>query len=229
MTQSLLWLAIEILLQPNYLWRIIWLLMQCTESQFPFLSYWIVTWNFQHHLEKNADFVNDPLRTSDGCVWMSWDSAASSTLLHSLWLVPTSWKGANQVQIRFCFIAPRENGLGLFFFVSVDMVQSLLSVWLTVACFWIWLQVNKYYDLVNSFYEYGWGQSYHFANRFLLWSLFSRLKCFVLLHECLHTPSTKAFIITRVLVAYRKSSHDDDLAVECVQCLQHLSETCDDQ
>jgi len=25
--------------------------------------------------------------------------------------------------------------------------------------------VNKYYDLVNSFYEYGWGQSYHFANR----------------------------------------------------------------
>ncbi|KAG0614044.1 hypothetical protein M758_6G147300 [Ceratodon purpureus] len=25
--------------------------------------------------------------------------------------------------------------------------------------------VNKYYDLANSFYEYGWGQSYHFANR----------------------------------------------------------------
>jgi len=25
--------------------------------------------------------------------------------------------------------------------------------------------VNKYYDLVNSFYEYGWGESYHFAHR----------------------------------------------------------------
>ncbi len=144
--------------------------------------------------------------------------------IHCDWYQPVG-----KVQIRFCFIAPRENGLGLFFFVSVDMVQSLLSFWLTVACFWIWLQVNKYYDLVNSFYEYGWGQSYHFANRFLLWSLFSRLKCFVLLHECLHTPSTKAFIITRVLVAYRELSHDDDLAVECVQCLQHLSETCDGQ
>jgi hypothetical protein len=192
MTQSLLWLAIEILLQPNNIWGS----FDCwcdAESQFPFLSYWIVTWNFQHHLEKNADFVNNPLRTSDGCVQMSWDSTASSTLLHSLWLVPTSWKGANQVQIRFCFIAPRENGLGLFFFVSVDMVQSLLSVWLTVACFWIWLQVNKYYDLVNSFYEYGWGQSYHFANRFLLWSLFSRLKHFVLLHKCFTYTKHKGF------------------------------------
>ena len=29
----------------------------------------------------------------------------------------------------------------------------------------LFLQVNKYYDLVNSFYEYGWGESYHFANR----------------------------------------------------------------
>ncbi|XP_024531027.1 cycloartenol-C-24-methyltransferase 1 [Selaginella moellendorffii] len=26
--------------------------------------------------------------------------------------------------------------------------------------------VNKYYDLATSFYEYGWGQSFHFANRF---------------------------------------------------------------
>ncbi|KAG8080936.1 hypothetical protein GUJ93_ZPchr0007g4310 [Zizania palustris] len=25
--------------------------------------------------------------------------------------------------------------------------------------------VNKYYDLVTSFYEYGWGESFHFANR----------------------------------------------------------------
>ncbi|PRQ44702.1 putative sterol 24-C-methyltransferase [Rosa chinensis] len=25
--------------------------------------------------------------------------------------------------------------------------------------------VNKYYDLVTSFYEYGWGESFHFAPR----------------------------------------------------------------
>jgi sterol 24-C-methyltransferase len=25
--------------------------------------------------------------------------------------------------------------------------------------------VNKYYDLVTSFYEYGWGESFHLANR----------------------------------------------------------------
>lgn len=27
-------------------------------------------------------------------------------------------------------------------------------------------QVNKYYDLATSFYEYGWGESFHFAHRF---------------------------------------------------------------
>lgn len=27
------------------------------------------------------------------------------------------------------------------------------------------MQANKYYDLVTSFYEYGWGESFHFANR----------------------------------------------------------------
>ncbi|KAK7334600.1 hypothetical protein VNO80_26360 [Phaseolus coccineus] len=27
------------------------------------------------------------------------------------------------------------------------------------------LQVNKYYDLVTSFYEFGWGESFHFAHR----------------------------------------------------------------
>nr|VDC78729.1 unnamed protein product [Brassica rapa]VDC86177.1 unnamed protein product [Brassica oleracea] len=27
------------------------------------------------------------------------------------------------------------------------------------------LQVNKYYDLATSFYEYGWGESFHFAHR----------------------------------------------------------------
>jgi hypothetical protein len=26
-------------------------------------------------------------------------------------------------------------------------------------------QVNKYYDLVTGFYEYGWGDSFHFAGR----------------------------------------------------------------
>jgi hypothetical protein len=25
--------------------------------------------------------------------------------------------------------------------------------------------VNKYYDLATSFYEYGWGESFHFAHR----------------------------------------------------------------
>lgn len=28
-------------------------------------------------------------------------------------------------------------------------------------------QVNKYYDLVTSFYEYGWGESFHFAQRLI--------------------------------------------------------------
>ena len=26
--------------------------------------------------------------------------------------------------------------------------------------------VNKYYDLATSFYEYGWGESFHFAHRY---------------------------------------------------------------
>jgi hypothetical protein len=25
--------------------------------------------------------------------------------------------------------------------------------------------VNKYYDLATSFYEFGWGESFHFAHR----------------------------------------------------------------
>lgn len=29
----------------------------------------------------------------------------------------------------------------------------------------IYFQVNKYYDLVTSFYEFGWGESFHFAQR----------------------------------------------------------------
>lgn len=29
----------------------------------------------------------------------------------------------------------------------------------------IFFQVNKYYDLVTSFYEFGWGESFHFAPR----------------------------------------------------------------
>lgn len=32
----------------------------------------------------------------------------------------------------------------------------------------ITLQVNKYYDLATSFYEYGWGQSFHFAHRYCM-------------------------------------------------------------
>lgn len=34
-------------------------------------------------------------------------------------------------------------------------------------------QVNKYYDLATSFYEYGWGESFHFAHRWFLSSHFS--------------------------------------------------------
>lgn len=33
------------------------------------------------------------------------------------------------------------------------------------CCFCLVLQVNKYYDLATSFYEYGWGASFHFAHR----------------------------------------------------------------
>ena len=29
-------------------------------------------------------------------------------------------------------------------------------------------QVNKYYDLATSFYEYGWGESFHFAQRLVM-------------------------------------------------------------
>lgn len=38
--------------------------------------------------------------------------------------------------------------------------KIILSSWKEIIC-----QVNKYYDLVTSFYEYGWGESFHFAPR----------------------------------------------------------------
>ncbi|MCO5570150.1 hypothetical protein L7F22_023867 [Adiantum nelumboides] len=36
--------------------------------------------------------------------------------------------------------------------------------------------VNKYYDLSTSFYEYGWGQSFHFAHRLTTESLQESIK-----------------------------------------------------
>jgi sterol 24-C-methyltransferase len=36
--------------------------------------------------------------------------------------------------------------------------------------------VNKYYDLATSFYEYGWGESFHFAHRLTGESLRDSLK-----------------------------------------------------
>jgi len=36
--------------------------------------------------------------------------------------------------------------------------------------------VNKYYDLATSFYEYGWGESFHFAHRYEWESLNDTLK-----------------------------------------------------
>lgn len=36
--------------------------------------------------------------------------------------------------------------------------------------------VNKYYDLVTSFYEYGWGESFHFAPRWKWESLRESIK-----------------------------------------------------
>ncbi|XP_058215902.1 cycloartenol-C-24-methyltransferase-like isoform X2 [Rhododendron vialii] len=48
--------------------------------------------------------------------------------------------------------------------------------------------VNKYYDLVTSFYEYGWGESFHFASRFKGESLKEAIKRhehFIALQLCL--------------------------------------------
>ncbi|KAJ7982240.1 Methyltransferase [Quillaja saponaria] len=36
--------------------------------------------------------------------------------------------------------------------------------------------VNKYYDLVTSFYEFGWGESFHFAPRWKGESLWESIK-----------------------------------------------------
>jgi hypothetical protein len=41
------------------------------------------------------------------------------------------------------------------------------------------MQANKYYDLVTSFYEYGWGESFHFANR--LYDRFTFFICFTII------------------------------------------------
>jgi sterol 24-C-methyltransferase len=40
----------------------------------------------------------------------------------------------------------------------------MIHIYIGILLFLI--QANKYYDLVTSFYEYGWGESFHFANRF---------------------------------------------------------------
>lgn len=48
--------------------------------------------------------------------------------------------------------------------------------------------VNKYYDLATSFYEYGWGESFHFAHRWKGESLRESIKRhehFLALHLCL--------------------------------------------
>ena len=50
-------------------------------------------------------------------------------------------------------------------------------------------RVNRYYDLVTSFYEYGWGESFHFSHRWKGKSFQESIKHhehFLALHICLN-------------------------------------------
>ena len=51
--------------------------------------------------------------------------------------------------------------------------------------------VNKYYDLATSFYEYGWGESFHFAHRYR----WETLRESIARHE--HLPGEQARRATR--------------------------------
>lgn len=44
-------------------------------------------------------------------------------------------------------------------------------------------QVNKYYDLVTGFFEYGWGKSFHFAGRSATYTYLSTITSSVLLSQ----------------------------------------------
>jgi hypothetical protein len=67
----------------------------------------------------------------------------------------------------FCW---NMNNLIIFFWMPTNCWSKqyylTYTYWLNTFGF----QVNKYYDLVTSFYEFGWGESFHFAPRYLLLS-----------------------------------------------------------
>ncbi|KAJ8637989.1 hypothetical protein MRB53_012256 [Persea americana] len=48
-----------------------------------------------------------------------------------------------------------------------DMVK-LIAIFMLCS-----FQANKYYDLATSFYEFGWGESFHFAHRCWMWDVAS--------------------------------------------------------
>jgi sterol 24-C-methyltransferase len=64
--------------------------------------------------------------------------------------------------------------------------------------------VNKYYDLATSFYEYGWGESFHFAHRFACESLsdsLTRHEHFIALKLSLR-PTQQARLPPRTLLKF---------------------------
>lgn len=52
--------------------------------------------------------------------------------------------------------------------VDISFKSEALFRYVVLAC---GFQVNKYYDLVTSFYEFGWGESFHFAHRCLFFCI----------------------------------------------------------
>jgi hypothetical protein len=48
------------------------------------------------------------------------------------------------------------------------MIVANYRIWISESDTLMLYQVNKYYDLSTSFYEYGWGESFHFAHRWRL-------------------------------------------------------------
>jgi hypothetical protein len=61
-----------------------------------------------------------------------------------------------------------------------------------------YLGVNKYYDLATSFYEYGWGESFHFAHRYkwVGWGLVALFTA-LFLQSCLCVSSVQSANVSK--------------------------------
>lgn len=83
---------------------------------------------------------------------------------------------------------------------------------------WTHSQVNKYYDLVTSFYEYGWGESFHFAPR---WTI-----CFFKYYFCsiICSPEINMYLCN-MLQMERRVSPREHQAAWALPCLTTWLET----